>query len=358
MPEQITVAMIETKLLDLKTFPIKQQEVQLKIEGDTDPRTLQRLRDHILPSVQHHRKVVNEYIAKRAVEVSKAKSKKEAEQLVKKGHEVLEQMLQTAVPKVQASAEKFFQTDNEAIEKYQYQQGRGRIKFWALFSWAPVTIILSKTVFADNDPAGWLMDLKGAIDTIKDIGTFMLECKTAYEESNATLEQVISAIAVIRKIKAPKKVEAGDIDKLKLKTKGYSARLLGLEMEAKKAAKLLDEILKSQEKLKGAPKSVLEQMEQNVSNQLDIVHQLNDTIEHGKKVLQSANDHIKNAEKRLKTETDWTGWLGLLGNIYEAFSSGLDSGLGLSSKKYADFAFNSGKYLGGIFVEMKKNENN
>lgn len=350
MPEQITVAMIDTKLLNLKTFPVKQQEIQLKIEGDTDSSTLQRLRDHILPSVAHHKQVINDYIAKTAVAVSKAKSKSEAETLVKNGRDGLEKLLLSAVPKVQASAEKFYKTDNDTKNLYS----DGRIKFWTVLAWVPVTLTLAKSLFADDEPQGWLMSIKGTIDLVKDIGTFLMDCKSAYEQYFVTLEQLTDAIALVRKIKAPKKVEASDLDKLKLKTKAYSARILGLEMQAKTAAKKLDEILKAQDKLKGAPKEVLARVEQTVSNQLDTVQKLNDTINHGKKVLQSANDHIKNAEKRLKTATDWSSWLGTLGTIYEAFSSGVDTGLGVTSGKYAESAFNTGKFLGGLFVDKMK----
>jgi hypothetical protein len=79
----ITVAVIDATFLDLKTFPVKQQEIQLKIDGDTDPNTLQRLRDQIVPSVQHHKQVINDFIGKTAVAVAKAKTKEDAEKLAK-----------------------------------------------------------------------------------------------------------------------------------------------------------------------------------------------------------------------------------------------------------------------------------
>ena len=233
MPQEITVAMIDAKRLDLKTFPVKQQEIQLKIEGDTDSSTLQRLRDHILPSVQHHKQVINDFIGKTAEAVAKAKTKGEAEKIAHQGRDGLEKLLRSAVPKVQASAEKFFASDNATKQNYQV----GKIKFWTVLAWVPVTLLVNALLFADDGGGGgWFMALKGTIDLIKDIGTFLVDCKSSYEQHNVTLKQLTDAIAEVRKIKAPKKVEPADLDKLRLKHKAYGARVLGLQMQAKTAA--------------------------------------------------------------------------------------------------------------------------
>lgn len=352
MPQEITVAMIDTKFLDLKTFPVKQQEIQLKIDGDTDPNTLQRLRDQIVPSVQHHKQVINEFIAKTAVAVSKAKTKEDAEKLAKQGQDGLEKLLRSAVPKVQAAAEKFFKTDNATKQLYS----TGKIQFRTILAWVPVTLILNKLLFADDDPVGWFMYIKSWVDFLKDAGTFLADCKAAYEQHYVTLKQLTDAIADVRKIKAPKKVEPAHLDTLKLKHKAYNARILGLQMQAKTAAKQLDDMLKSQAKMKDAPKPVMECVEQAVQNQIDMITQLNDTIDEGKKVLQSAEDHIKNAEKRVKTNTtsDWAGWLDKWGKIYEACSSLIDTGLAAKAGKLSEFAFNASKYFGGLKVDQFK----
>jgi hypothetical protein len=89
----ITVAVIDATFLDLKTFPVKQQEIQLKIDGDTDPNTLQRLRDQIVPSVQHHKQMINDFIGKTAVPKSQAKMKDAPKQVM----ECVEQAVQNQI---------------------------------------------------------------------------------------------------------------------------------------------------------------------------------------------------------------------------------------------------------------------
>lgn len=349
--EQITVALIRKDNLKLPHLSVEQQEVQLKIEGDTDPSTLQRLRDHILPSVQHHMEVVNKYIATADQAIGKAKSKQDAERLGTKAKKDLELLVKSVEPKVKASAEKFFTTDNATKQAY----ANGRYKFWTVIAWVPVTFTIGALVGGGSGPVGWALTIKSWVDLLKDAGSFLAGCLDAYQASQTDLKQLREVIAEVRKIKPPKKVEAAHLDKLKLKTKAYSARILGLEMEAKAAAKKLDAMLKAQGDTKGLPKEVLKAIETSVQNQIECVTSLNEAVDEGKKVVQSASDHIKNIEKKVTTTTDWTSWLGTLGKIYEASSTLVDVTIAGNLRSWGEAAFGAAKYLGGLKVDQLGN---
>jgi hypothetical protein len=342
----ITVAMINSDCLNLKYFPVQQQEIELAIEGDTDPNTLQKLRDHISASVQHHRGVINKFIKDKAEEISKQKAKKQAEELTKKYSAELEKVLRSAAPKVQASASKFFLANNAIAAQIQL----GTYKYTVKVLWTPVTMYLGLKLFGAGvatGGAGWVLAAKFWVDTIKDVGLWGKGIYDAYAAARVDLKQLQTAIDTIRKIKPPKKIENTHIDTLKIKAKAYSARILGFEMEAKEAAKHLDNLLNQQEKVKDAPKEAADKMAEIVKAQIKMVKNVNKMVEEGKRKVTSANDHATNAEKRAKNE--WTTWLPALGKLYDFLSAGVDISQDL--KNHYENAFTAAKYIGGIVVD-------
>ena len=347
MPE-VSVGMILSDNLKLKFFKVKQQEIILAIEGDTDPNTLQKLRDFIVQSVTAHRTAINDFIKNKNEAVGKAQPNKR-NALLKEANTGLKALLEKAEAKMQASADKFYRADEALKNKYT----TGRIKLVTRLLWVPITWVADSIVEAVvgtvAGPVGWLLTLKGIADKVKDVATLAGEIKSAYEAKQVDAEKLKTAIADIRKIKPPATLTATQVDKLKIATKAFSARVLGLEMDVKKAATELDGLLKSLENAEPPEGVSLKPVEDLVTEQIENIQKLNEDIKEGKKLVQSATDVAKNAES--KAEKDWKGYLGAVGKVYEAVSSMSDfvSDITNWGKAAADVT----KYVAGLIVDAK-----
>lgn len=347
MPE-VSVAMILTDNLKLKAFKVQQEEIILNVEGDTDPNTLQKLRDHLVQSVSAHRTAVNDFIKKKNDEALKS-PKKDRKTMLSEANNGLKKLLENAETKMQASADKFYLADERTKSEYQ----AGRIKFFVRLAWVPIAWIadymIESAIEGVAGPVGWIVWLKSTADKIKATVSMAQELISANEEKDKDQEKLKTAISKIRAIKPPKKLEAAQVDALKLATKTFSARVLGLEIEVKKAATQLDDLLKAMDQADPPEKGMLAVIEDVIKEQIEMIEKLNDAITEGKKLVQSATDIAKNAETR--ATSNWTSYLGAVNKVWDAVVGLADVGMQITS--FSKAAQSALKTISGFIVDAK-----
>ncbi len=288
MPGKFDVAFVLTKNLKLPHFPVNQCTATFQVKGDTDPLTLQEMRDAIFPEFQKTQTKVNQFIEAQNLKISKLsvndrKAKKHL-QLFEAGNKTIERLLAEFKTAADGQLEAYGRRQMAKAEKVASAPTNTQwgVKWLVSIGWSAYQGYKGVMDFASGESPLKILDgIKGFIDAAKDI----LGLVQKLLDQRADEKTVNARIRAALKTLGSKKVfTEGDVKSLEDLVSLYEAKVLAMEMSgkslsakvasavtaipadgitpeaAKQAEKALDEVLKELVKLQTAVKPAQEKL--------------------------------------------------------------------------------------------------
>ena len=321
--------------LTLKRLPLKQIELILDITGaQVDPLTLQQIRDE--DSLKHcflaRRKNINDLITNTATALTKVKSDKEGEGAVNEFNRKLEAEIKTLQKEMQSRADAFVQKQKKKVNDLFWAQAKLVVRVtWAIAKYFKGGLEISgkvvAAVTAGVSGAGAFLSvvaIKSLINTVNDLNGATDELIAAMEGERSQFIKLREAIKEIKKLKKPEKVPQSKIDAVSILMGPYGARLLGVDVAAKKSATKLDNLLKDLDKGKFRNQSAQTEIENKVDALIKKIIARSQNVNEGRKLLQAAKDKVNDASKR--AQKDPVSFWDVAGYLWKAFDGLMDCG--------------------------------
>ena len=346
--------------LTLKRLPMKQIEVVLDITGaQVDPLTLQQIRDEdsLRQCFLARRQNINNLVAATANELTKIKSDKEGETKVNEFNKKLEAEINTLQKEMQVRANAFVLKQKKNVNDLFWASAKLVVRV----VWAFAKYIKSAGEVGGKIAAATTAGLTGvgaflSVIAVKSIIASYNDCQGALDELESALEgersqfiKIRDAVKELKKLKKPEKVPQSKIDAVANMLGPYGARLLGVDMAAKKSATQLDKLLKDLDKGNFRNKSAQEAVEKKVDGLIHAIIDRSKNVAEGRKLLQSAKDKVTDASKR--AQKDPVSFWDVAGYLWKAVDGMLDCGEAVLEKPGYETALET--VLGKLNDELK-----
>ena len=258
MPD-ITYEVVEPANLKLKNVHQDQIKINIDITGaQTDPLTLHQIygEESLKQCFLARRKNINTLLQNAESAAAKAPERQEKERILKEMNDKVGAQVNTLGQEMQVRANNYVARQKKEVNDYYWASAKLSVK-WAysiakLGSGAVETG--GKVITAVTVPGAGLFitasAIKGVIDTSVELYNLYSEMLSAFEEETEVRKKLKTAVAEVRKLKAPEKVPQSKIDAVSSLLVPYGARLIGIDMKAKELATKLDVLLKKLEKKK------------------------------------------------------------------------------------------------------------
>jgi hypothetical protein len=321
--------------LSLKRLPLKQIEVILDITGaQVDPLTLQQIRDEdsIKQCFLARRANINDLIGKTAADLAKVKNDRDGEALVNEFNRKLEAEIKTLQKELQVRADAFVQKQKKNVNDLFWAQAKLVVRVvWAIAKYVKGGMEISgkvtAAVTAGVSGAGAFLSvvaIKSLINTVNDLNGATDELLGAMEGERSQFVKLRDAIKEIKKFKKPDKVPQNKIDAVSMLMGPYGARLLGVDVAAKKTATKLDNLLKDLDKGKFRNQAAQKEIEDKVDALIHKIIERSKNVTEGRKLLQAAKDKVADAGKRALK--DPISFWDVAGYLWKAFDGVVDCG--------------------------------
>jgi hypothetical protein len=321
--------------LILKKLPLKQIEVILDITGaPADPLTLQQIRDEdsIKQCFLARRKNVNDLIQQTDGVLGKAKTEKDGEAAVNEFNRKLEGEVKTLQKELQNRCDAFVQKQKKNVNDLFWAQAKLVVRVvWAYAKYFKGGLEIggkvTAAVTAGLTPGGAFLSviaIKSLINTVNDLNGATNELLDAIEGERTQFVKLRDAIKELKKLKKPEKVPQSKIDAVANLMGPYGARLLGVDVAAKKTATKLDTLLNDLEKGKFRNEAAQKEMEDKVDALIKKIIERSKNVNEGRKLLQAAKDKVSDAGKR--AVKDPVSFWDVAGYLWKAFDGLTDCG--------------------------------
>ena len=321
--------------LTLKKLPLKQIEVILDItRAQADPLTLQQIRDEdsLKQCFLARRKNINDLIQGTAASLAKVTSDKDGEALVNDFNRKLEAAIKALQKELQARADAFVQKQKKNVNDLFWAQAKLVVRVvWAVAKYIKGGLEISgkigAAVAAGVTPGGAFLSvvaIKGLINTVNDLNSATDELMDAMEDERTQYIKLRDAIKELKKFKKPDKVPANKIDAISVLMGPYGARLLGVDVAAKKSATKLDQLLKHLDKGKFRNRAAQTEIENKVDALIGKIIQRSKNVTEGRRLLQAAKDKAADASKR--AQKDPVSFWDVAGYLWKALDGLVDCG--------------------------------
>jgi len=321
--------------LTLKELPLKQIEVIIDITGaEVDPLTLQQIRDEnsLKQCFIARRQNINTLISNTATALDKVKSDKEGQAAVDAFNKKLEAEINTLKKELQVRADAFSQKQKKAANDLFWAQAKLVVRvLWAYAKYVKGGLEIGgkvgAAVAAGVTPGGAFLSvvaIKSIINTWNDCNGAADELESAMETERAQYVKLREAINEIKKLKKPQPVPQSKIDAVANLMGPYGARLLGVDVAAKKTAGKLDALLKDLDKGKFRNAGAQTEIENKVDHLIKKIIERSTNVNEGRKLLQAAKDKVADASKRAKK--DPISFWDVAGYLWKAFDGLVDAG--------------------------------
>jgi chromosome segregation ATPase len=311
MADQISFALVLDKNLKLENLKLKQIETVINVRGDTDPVTLQRMRDAVRDSFQDRRKNLNALIAKSEGNLAKIKNRKDRQKAAKVALQAIDKQVKGFEKNLNTRIVAFCREEEKKTAEFDAAQVKwGIATMWsagavlkdtvtgiaALFASAalpPASLALGKAI------ADLALDMKGLYQDLRDA------CK-----SEADVRKDISnAFKKLKAIKKPKPVPKSSVNQLDKSIQLHKAKLDEIEMRAKQIGARLNGFLKLSEK-PGLSKNGKKILRGAIDKRIKEIVKLNTDLKKGRSQYTSFLSKYKQAKKRQATDAwsivDWS----------------------------------------------------
>lgn len=321
--------------LTLKKLPLKQIEVILDITGaQVDPLTLQQIRDEdsIKQCFLARRKNINNLIQQTNGVLENVKTEKDGEAAVNGFNKKLEGEINALQKEVQSRCDAFVQKQKKNVNDLFWAQAKMVVRVvWAYAKYFKGGLEIggkvTAAVTAGLTPGGAFLSViavKSLINTVNDLISATNELESAMEDERTQFVKLRDAVKELKKLKKPEKVPQSKIDAVASMMGPYGARLLGVDVAAKKTATKLDTLLNDLEKGKFRHEAAQKEMENKVDALIKKIIARSKNVNEGRKLLQAAKDKVNDAGKR--AVKDPTSFWDVAGYLWKAVDSLLDIG--------------------------------
>jgi hypothetical protein len=332
--------------LTVKGLGLKQIEVILDITGaEADPLTLQQIRDEpsIHDSFIDRRDNINNLIKQAGAALKKAPNDTEGQKIVDQFNKDLTVQVNTLQSQLQQRCNAFIQKQKKNVNDLFWAQAKMVVRVvWAVAKYlkgaGEISGKVVAAVGAGVTGAGAFLSviaIKSIITTVNDLMGAADELVAATDDERATFIKLKAAVVELKKIKKPALIPQAKIDAVSLQLGPYGARLLGVDVAAKKTATKLDKLLGDLEAGKFRNEAAQKKMEQQVDAIIKEIIELSKNVAEGRKLLQAAKDKVNEAAKRVQKPGFWDYFPSIL-KIVDGL---LDGGETLLEKKSYKEAF-------------------
>jgi len=315
--KKISFALVLSSNLKKPNTQMQQIEVVLEVTGDTDPLTLQKMRDVANKSFLKKRSGFNGIIAQTEKVLAQLKSKKTFESKLKGFHKEVDRRLKDIEKDLDKQVTAFCKKDAELAAIYK----KTRNWFAVKATWDGSKIASASMEALAKGTAGALTGglnmatlsaVKTCVDLARDIYKLGKEAAD-YHRDEAKQRKVIKAVLKkLTSLKPPKSVGKTAIDAVEEAFKPYPQKVLLQRQNAKETAKRLDKLLKQAELIKKVDHPQVKAY--GIKGRRAISEAIKGVIAADRK-HQSATDFMKfvdksisNARKREFDDRSWASW--------------------------------------------------
>jgi hypothetical protein len=312
MADEISYNMIERANLELDFFPVDQAEVILQVKGDTDPLTLQMIRDAVFPDFKASQKKINEYVKSLNGQIrslSKNAMRLKGKKMVEGGNAKIESMLGDFKSDAQAAIVALEKEQKAKADKAEQSPSATEwaVSWTIAVLWSASKIPKALGELFEGDPVGMAAAAKDFIEALGDLKELFTKLSNQFETADTAKTKVQTQL---KKMKTQKSISESDVKALEDSVDLFDAKVAGMEVQAKVLSKKINAAIAS------IPDEVnekaIEDAQKTLQGNLEAIVDLSSAIKKAQAHLKTYRLKLGQARQAAKKESK--SWLDLAGD--------------------------------------------
>ena len=315
--QEISYALLLNDNVGLPNSKLTQIEAVIKITGEDDPLTLQKMRDVTDDVFKKQRTGLNNLVKTSEQQLADAPTNKQFKNRLDELHKLLGRRLKAIETELQKELTAYCKKDKELAAIY----AKNKKLFYASTAWNSAKAFNASMKAFEEGTAGALVGgvnpatlaaMKTCYDLSRDLYSLAKEVKT-YSTSEAKQRKIFKeALLKVTAIKPPNAIPKSLIDAVEAAVKPYPQKLMDIEMNAKAAAKKLDKLLKASPPLAKVDNLIVKanamQGSRTIKAAISEISKTHTRVQSGKAFLKYTNSKLIEAKKREEDDQSWVGW--------------------------------------------------